>query len=80
VGIRGVTSVNQHNYIDGRCQHCGDKQDDNVGEHAARACVSREVPRSVPVSVFAKLGDIGDRMKELQAEREKVWNTAADLG
>ena len=65
-----MTTIRQHDYIDGKCQHCGDKESDNVGERAGRACVSRETPRSIPVSVFHSLSEIGERLKEIRAEEE----------
>jgi hypothetical protein len=67
-----MTQIRQHDYVDGVCQHCGDKETDNKGEHAERLCVSRETPRSIPVSIFANLGEIGNRLKEIRAEEAAI--------
>jgi len=37
----------------------------SYAEREQRACMPKEVPRPVPVSVFADLGAIGDRRREL---------------
>jgi hypothetical protein len=71
-GAQFVTTIRTHDYVDGRCQHCGDKEGDNTGEHAARSCIAREAPRAAFVSVFADLTVIGDRMKEIQAEEDRA--------
>lgn len=55
----------------GQCIHCHDHRRDNTEEQAERACVSREVPRAVPESVFAKLGDIGERLQEIKREENR---------
>ena len=59
--------VRKHDYVDGKCQHCGDKESDNAG--ADRACVARAMPHPTPVSVFAEIDPIYNRIQELRAER-----------
>lgn len=55
----------------GRCIHCPDHRCDNIGEQAERPCIPREIPRAVPESVFAKLGDIGERLQEIKREENR---------
>lgn len=59
-------TIRQHDYADGKCLHCGDRQGDNTGINSERGCISREVPRAVPESIFAKIEDIGAVMREIR--------------
>jgi hypothetical protein len=67
-------TVNQHDYVEGKCQHCGDRHADNAARD--RRCVSRIIPRSIPTSVFAEIDPIYQRILELRRERDAVLSTA----
>ena len=69
-----MTTTREHFYDEaGKCVHCGDLSSDNVGEHADRQCVVREVPRPTPTSVFAgTMDDIRARYLELKAEQDAL--------
>lgn len=61
-------TIRAHDYQDGKCVHCGDREAENTGEHAARSCVARELPRATPSSIFSSLGDIGEEMRRIRRE------------
>lgn len=63
-------TIRQHDYIDGVCQHCRDRQSDNTGINTERACIAREVTRPVPESVFSDLTTIGERMRVSRGEED----------
>jgi len=68
-------SVREHSYDEatGKCAHCGDLRSANVGEHAERSCVAREVPRATPSSMFGgTMDDIRARYLELKAEQDAL--------
>lgn len=67
-------TIRQHDYLDGRCQHCGDLEAENVDDKAGRSCIARAVPRAVPTSIFAHPGEIGDRAAEIRAEENAARN------
>jgi hypothetical protein len=62
--------VREHDFVDGVCRWCGGRS----SEFFTRllTCVPRWVeapPRSTPTSIFDDLAAIGERMREIQAEK-----------
>lgn len=61
-----MSRIAEHVWADGKCVHCG-----LLSHESAKSCVFRDgPPRPVPESIFAKPWEIGERLKELQTERE----------
>lgn len=65
-----MTVIREHVYASGKCLHCGDLEAQNID--TGRACVGREVPRSVPESIFNKPWEIGERLKEIAKEENRI--------
>ncbi len=60
----------QHEYFNGVCGHCGDKESDNAN-NPLRLCKRVEPEnRPIPTSVFAEIDPIHARILELRAERD----------
>jgi hypothetical protein len=63
--------VREHDFIDGVCRWCGGHNSEFLVH--VLTCVSRFVDapsRSTPSSIFADLGAIGERMREIQVEEK----------
>ena len=76
-----MDQIREHQYgSDDRCMHCGDKRSDNTaGGGGERSCVARPKPRDPFVSVFENPSEIGDRMREIQAQELKALQGAAPI-
>jgi hypothetical protein len=67
----GKEMVREHNFIDGVCRWCGGRDSEFLVR--ALTCVPRFVDapsRSTPSSIFADLGAIGERLREIQVQEK----------
>jgi hypothetical protein len=72
-----MTITREHDYDpeNGICRHCRDSRAAN-GD-SGRLCIGRELPRSIPGSIFAgDITGIGDRLKAIQDDERAAYEAA----
>jgi hypothetical protein len=62
-----ITRDHDYHPETGICCHCGDSRAANG--NSGRLCIGRELPRSIPGSIFSgDITGIGDRLKAIQKD------------
>lgn len=70
-----ITREHDYHPENGICRHCRDSRAAN-GD-SGRLCIGREVPRSIPGSIFSgDITGIGDRLKAIQDDERAAYEAA----
>ena len=70
-----ITREHDYHAETGICRHCGDSRAANG--NSGRLCIARELPRSIPGSIFSgDITGIGDRLKAIQEDERAAYEAA----
>jgi hypothetical protein len=70
-----ITREHDYHLETGICRHCGDSRAANG--NSGRLCIGRELPRSIPGSIFSgDITGIGDRLKAIQEDERAAYEAA----
>lgn len=70
-----ITREHDYHPETGICRHCGDSRAANG--NSGRLCIARELPRSIPGSIFSDdITGIGDRLKAIQEDERAAYEAA----